>query len=1091
MAGDGSGHRLVGRARPLGELEAALRAAVAGRGALALVTGEAGIGKSRLAAELAAKAASVGARVVWASCWDGGGAPAYWPWVQALRAAAAGRDPVELAADLGLGAGEVLRLAPELAGLLPAPPPEPPRLEPEQARFRLFDAVASYLRASAARVPLLLVVDDLHWADVPSLLLLRFLARDLRDSRILLLATYRDPELDPHDPVAELVADLAGKALRLPLAGLTGDEVGALVADATGAAADPATVAALHRRSGGNPLFAAELARLLATQGRLAGAGPGRPAGDLAGAAVPDTVRAVLGRRLARLDPDCRDLLRLAAVAGVRFGVELLARAAGRDRAEVLRLLAEAETGRLVAAVPGGVDGWAFTHTLVRDVLYEGLGAADRPGAHLRAAEALLALHGDDERQLAELAHHFLHAAGLDGGRAVAYASRAGRRALRLLAYEEAAGLFEQALAALPAGGRDEGQRVELLLALGDARLRAGAFEVARDAYEQAAALARRRGRPAELATAALGFAAGLGFEVRLYDHRQVELLEEALAALPAGDSSLRAWALARLSVALSYVASAERRQQLAAEAVAMARRLGDRAALASALSSACDAVAGPEHTEQRLASASEMVALAAADGDPELELLGRRFRVVALLELGDLAAAEREVAAYARGTGRLLQPTSAWYVPLWRGMFALLRGRLEAAERLVEEAEAIGARAASGNAAILCPLQRWMLHRERGDPVRALAAMERVVQLAPVTASARTGLAWSLLEAGRPVEARAELEWLVADGCAALERDAEWLPATMALAHVAAALPHPDAAQTLYRLLAPHARRFTVEGIGAGTHGSLARQLGLLAGALGRREEAVAHFEAALTANGAAGSPLLVAHTRGDYGAALLRLGGPADRERAAALLAEAAAAYRELGLTVHAERAEALAGRPAGAGGGARLRREGDHWMVAWAGRSVHLRHGKGVDDLASLLAAPGRAFHVLDLVGAAGEGGGDEVLDRRARGAYRARAEELREDIEQAQRDHDPERATRARVELEAIADELGAGVGLGGRARRLGDPAERARKTVSWRLRSTLDRIDRAHPDLGRHLRQSLRMGTFCSYQPDPPVRWDVG
>ena len=1086
----GSGQRLVGRAKPLRELEAALRDAVAGRGALALVTGEAGIGKSRLAAELAARAPALGARVVWASCWDGGGAPAYWPWVQALRAASAGRDPAELAADLGLGAGEVLRLVPELAGLLPAPPPDPPRLEPEQARFRLFDAVASYLRGTAGRTPLLLVVDDLHWADVPSLLLLRFLARDLRDSRILVLATYRDPELGPHDPVAELVADLARAAMPVPLTGLASADVGEIVQDATGTATDPAVVEALHRRSGGNPLFAAELARLLATQGRL-GAGPDDLAGGVAGA-VPDTIRAVLGRRLARLDPDCRDLLRLAAVAGVRFGVELLARAAGRDRAVVLRLLAAAEAGRLVAAVPASVDGWGFTHTLVRDVLYESLGVAERPAAHLRVAEALVALHGDDERQLAELAHHFLGAAaGADDGRAAGYALRAGRRALRLLAYEEAAGLFEQALAVLAADGRDDGQRVEILCALGDARLRAGAFEAARDAYEQAASLARRRGRPAELARAALGFAAGHGFEVRLYDHRQVELLEEALAALPAGDFSLRAWSLARLSVALSYVASVERRQELAAEAVAMARRLGDRAALASALSSACDAVAGQDHTEQRLASASEMLALAAADGDPELELLGRRFRVVALLELGDLAAAEREVAAYARGTGRLLQPTLAWYVPLWRGMFALLRGRLEEAERLVEEAETIGARAASANAAVLCPLQRWMLHRERGDPVRALAAMERVVQLAPVSASARTELAWSLLEAGRTVEARAELERLVADGCAALEHDSEWLPATMALAHVAAALPHPDAAGTLYRLLAPHARRFAVEGIGAGTHGCLARQLGLLAGVLGRRAEAVAHFEAALEANGAAGSPVLVAHTRRDYGMALLRLGEPADQERAAALLAEAAAAYRELGMTVQAERAEAPPARPGAAGGVPRLHREGDHWTVAWAGRSVQLRHAKGVDDLASLLAAPGRAFHVLDLLGAPGDRGGDEMLDRRARDAYRARAEELREEIEQAQRDHDPERVARARVELEAIADELTAAVGLGGRARRLGDPAERARKTVSWRLRSTLDRIDLAHPALGRHLRQSLRMGTFCSYEPDPPVRWDVG
>jgi tetratricopeptide (TPR) repeat protein len=613
----------------------------------------------------------------------------------------------------------------------------------------------------------------------------------------------------------------------------------------------------------------------------------------------------------------------------------------------------------------------------------------------------------------------------------------------------------------------------------------------ARDAYEQAATLARRRGRPQELARAALGFAAGLGFEVRLYDRRQVELLGEALAALPPGDSSPRAWMLARLSVAQSYVAPPPRRRELAAEAVAMARRLGDRAALASALSSTCDAIPGPEHAEQRLAAAEEMLTLAETDEDLELELLGRRFRVVALLERGDLVAAEREVAAYARGTGRLRQPVSAWYVPLWRGMFALLRGRLAEAERLATEAETIGARAASANAAMLCPLQRWLLHRERGEADAALAAMERVVELAPVSANARTELAWSLLEAGRVAEARAHLEQLVADGCAALERDSEWLPAMMALAHVAAALPHRDAAETLYRLLEPHAERFAVEGIGAGTHGSLARQLGLLAGVLGRRQEVVAHFEAALAANTAAGSPLLVAHTRRDYATALLALAAPAGDRKAAALLAEAAAVYRELGLTWQAERAASLAGRRDEGDGAPRFRREGDHWTVAWAGRSVHLRDAKGVGDLASLLAAPGRPFHVLDLVGGPGDRGGDEVLDRPAREAYRARAEELREELEQAQRDHDPERAALARVELEAVADELAAAVGLGGRARRLGDPAERARKTVSWRLRATLDRIERTHPALGQHLRRSVRMGTFCSYEPDPPVRWEVG
>jgi len=261
--------------------------------------------------------------------------------------------------------------------------------------------------------------------------------------------------------------------------------VGALVEDATGAATHPATVEALHRRSGGNPLFAAELARLLATQGRLGGSGPGRLGGDLAGAVVPDTIRAVLGRRLARLDPDCRDLLQLAAVAGVRFGVELLARAAGRDRAEVLRLLAEAEAGRVVAGVPASVDGWAFTHTLVRDVLYEGLGVAERPGAHLRVAEALLALHGDDERQLAELAHHFLRAAPGAGGQR--------RRRLAAAGRPHPQGFRGGAAAAGRAGRPGAGRRAA---GRGRRRLSGAGPDRAGGARRGAGGPARRGGRP-------------------------------------------------------------------------------------------------------------------------------------------------------------------------------------------------------------------------------------------------------------------------------------------------------------------------------------------------------------------------------------------------------------------------------------------------------------------------------------------------------------------------------------------------------------------------------------------------------------------
>ncbi|HEV3364681.1 MAG TPA: hypothetical protein VG795_11205, partial [Acidimicrobiia bacterium] len=326
------------------------------------------------------------------------------------------------------------------------------------------------------------------------------------------------------------------------------------------------------------------------------------------------------------------------------------------------------------------------------------------------------------------VAHH-LHHAGLppDDPRPAQADLAAGAAALEQLAWEDAAGHFERAASAAPPGPEHEELRAQALLGLGDARLRAGDAEAAGEAFEAAAEVARNRGWPDLLARAALGFGAGFGgFEVRMLDQRQIELLEQA-AAVSAATSPLRPWVLARLSVALSFVGSEQRRLSLADEAVVLARNSGDRAALAAALASRCDAVAGPDHVTERLGAASEIVSLARQAADRPLELLGRRLRVIALAEFGSMADVDEEIGAFERVAALHGDPLYRWYVPLWRGMRALSRGELADAERYAGEALDVGSQAGSANALVLSEMLWFVLLVERrsasvADRFRALA---------------------------------------------------------------------------------------------------------------------------------------------------------------------------------------------------------------------------------------------------------------------------------------------------------------------------------------------------------------------------------
>src|SRR5947208_7542106 len=472
----------VGRQYELVELRAGLEDAVGGRGRSFLVVGEAGIGKTRLVEELAREAAERGHLVLWGRCWEGEGAPPYWPWIQVIRTylRIARSDGLPRVAG-GAGAPYLAQLVPELGGVQSPGPSVPP--QSEHARFYLFDAVVTFLQSRPDHIPLVLVFDDLQWADTPSLLLLQFLVHELRDTAMLVVATYREIEARQNPHVADILGALARDGRHLPLRGFGEEEVALFIEGKTGRSASAALVRAVHRETEGNPFFVDEIVHL------LVGGAPERWDATVARRLpVPQGVREAIRRRLAPLPAPCRDALTLASVVGREFGLGALQRALGLAADELLEMLAPALQREILVRDRGTAGRYRFAHALIRETIYEELGAAERATLHMRIGEALEGLHQTDPTSpLTALAHHFLEAVPAGGAeKAITYSTRAARHAEASLAYEDAAVLFEHALDVLgEAHPADAPMRCELLLARGGPQWRGGDGTRARETFRQ------------------------------------------------------------------------------------------------------------------------------------------------------------------------------------------------------------------------------------------------------------------------------------------------------------------------------------------------------------------------------------------------------------------------------------------------------------------------------------------------------------------------------------------------------------------------------------------------------------------------------
>lgn len=1072
----------VGRQRELAELQAVVADLATHRGRLVLITGEPGIGKTRLVEAMADDAAAHGAPAIWSPCWEAGGAPAFWPWSLALRrlAAAAGATRWE-----SWTAGLSQALAPLTAVASTAEPA--PFADPEAARFAAFDAVARLLRRAAVE-PRLLILEDLHAADLPSLRLLEFVAADLDDLPLVIVGTYRPADAERRSAIGLALGRVARAAVHLPLAGLGNDEVAALLA-AGRDVAPPALAAAVREATAGNPLFVVETARTL----RLA-----HPSGlhDVAQAdlRVASGLRDAVRARLASVSPPCRALLETACVLGDRAELaDLQHTAADSSLPALLDATREGVTaGVLIEQEPQ--QGVAFRHALLRDVLYEDLAPERRRQLHRAAGEALRRRHAADlQPHLAALAHHFRE--GADDPSTVATALeltlRAARRAAAQCADEEAIVGYRQALALLdqqPAGTPN--LRALLLVELAEALNRIGEHVDARPALRAAVELARAAG-DAELLTRAAVCSSerGLGVPYRAGDDEAVALCEEALAMLPSGDSALRVRVLSRAAVEYSASDDAARAVAASADAVASARRLAEPIALAHALSAQHAVFWRYGAPAESLAIASEIAAIGSAVGDGDLTAQGRAWRLYDLMLAGDAVAYDDELGAYGPLAESLRRPRYLWLAANARALRALWAGRFAEAEAAIQSAQVHVQRLGDPVAMVAPGAQLFALRREQGELADQEPLTRFVAARFPTSPVPRTFLALILADDGRLDEARATFETVAADDFADLRREHR-LGVLPFLSEVCAALGDVRRAAGLRDLLLPLADRVVPYGssvaIGVGAH-----WLALLSDILGQAGDAFAYAEQAVARHATMDAPPWLARSRLLLARLLHRHGRELPRARE--LAAAAAAVAHALGMRRVAAEADALLAAPVPpppplARQRGVFRREGAVWKIGDESAPLQFRPCKGFGYIAALLRQPGRALAARDLVpdhGTAGRRRAATVAEPQP--AYDDLAA-LRDQLEEAESFADHERAGRLR-------DELGrriAALAPPGRRRPGSTPAERARLNVTRAVAAAVDRIAAANPALGRHFQVSIRTGTLCSYVPDPrhPIEWQL-
>lgn len=909
----------VGRLDEVAQLHAAYEDAAAGRGRLLMLVGEPGIGKTRLTEEAATYAGLRGGRVVAGSCFEGDVAPAYWPWVQVVRQYLAGTSPDQARAALGQGAGEIAQIVSEIRELIPDLKP-PPELEPDEMRFRLFDAMASFIARASSEHPLVIILDDLHWSDTPSLMLLEFVVRQVRSSNVLLIATYRDVEIGRgHALSASLGVVLRESHVsRVVLRGL--DE--ATVADfleRTAGRPVPATLTqAVFRETEGNPFFVNETARLLIDEGRIDDKSLKSGAWDLA---VPQSVREVIGRRLDRLSGELNELLTLASVIGREFEVEVLAHVSDRTADEIVDSLEEGVKAQVIEEDRGGPSTFRFSHALIKETLLDEPTTIRRIRIHGRVADAIYEIHQAKlEPYLAELAYHACEASTGRCDTAIDYSIRAAELAMSQVAWEEAVELLARAREVLEQSETgDPALGCALLLALADAKSRVGEVETAVELYREAGERARAEGLPHEFALAAIAASETAAMQTIGEKPWLTDMLVEAEELLRGRDDSLLARVLSRRAVTDLYRSRDDEVERalrlveiraLADEAMQIAEASGDpNTRLRTALDH-FHLASGPDERDAQLALGREIVDLAVELQDREAEAEGRMAMLICHAAMYNRAGFDAELSRYAELAIEMRRPRYQMYILSRSSAVAMIEGRFDEARRLSDEALKIGTDAQEGEIGPLHMGQQFILGWLDGrlDRIGEIIEFFKIIEAQVGGLYGINGvIAFMEVLDGRLDEARVRFDRLSAIDFA-VPKDIGWMASMCAMVWACEAVGTPDEARKIYDLMAPYRGQMIFIGGVTTMLGSTELYLGILACQFGDFALAVEHFAAAEAADSSFGATAYATLERAWRAEALSMRGETGDVETARALARSAIDEMDALGITRFRERVAAV---------------------------------------------------------------------------------------------------------------------------------------------------------------------------------------
>jgi len=908
------GIAFVGRAAATETLTLAWKRAREGARQMVFIGGELGVGKTRLATETALAAHGEGATVLLGTCDEDLAVP-YQPFVEALRHFIAACPEDQLVTRLGDRRNELARLVPELPHRVPGlSPPQP--ADPDTERYLLFEAVAGWLAAASPDRPVVLLLDDLHWATKPTMLMLKHIVRFTGPMALLVITTYRDSDLTRNHPLSELLADLRRESgvERLALRGLTDAEALALVEALAGhemTGDNLALAHAVHSETDGNPFFMREILENMMESGALVEEdGRWSYRGDTTAFGIPESVREVVGRRLSRLDEEVERTLTLAAVIGTNFDLAVLTGVAGRPQTAVVEALEQAAGARLIREVAGSAGRFSFANALIRDVLYQELGSVRRIELHRSAGVALEELAvGRPDAYLAELAYHWLAAipeVGVvtdDAAKAAEYAEKAGRQAMASLAYEEAVQHFAGALRAISLTD-DRARRCELSISLGEAQRCAG-DPAYRETLLEAGQQATELGDAERAARAALTNERGIFSRYGQVDLERAKALENALRLVGSEDSAIRARLLASLASELQFANDA-RRHELGREALDVARRLGDQVTLAHILAATWFATWDPDTFAERMGLAAELTELAQRLGDRMLEYHAGAATFLTATQNGDMASADAGLDACTRAAEQLGQPALLWRAAYCRTNRDIGAGRLAEAEAMLPASDQLGEAGAAPDYPLYSQIPLGVIRLLQGRPEEAREVLAALAKDFPGLPLVDAPLAWAAAEAGRFDEARRTLDSFAKDGFAGLSRNYAFMPTLAYLCRLTARLADREAAAQLYELMLPHAAEVVTSQ--ATWVGPAAHDLGLLAVTLGRYDEADAHFAAATELERRMGSRAMLVHTTLEWGRALQYRGKPGDDARSLELLTQALDGARELELTGTESRIKAL---------------------------------------------------------------------------------------------------------------------------------------------------------------------------------------